>query len=185
MLLVLLFAACRSSAPVPVSPIPIAPTTTPARDAYVPIAGYLNPALEKQGRDAEAHIAARLAANNIQWVSYGSLGFTLAVKESQAERARAILRKHPLPTYRIYEAADVAAMAASPPPLAPSFTIDRAALDTELADLGNIVTGIDVSWNHPGGVLVNRVTPGSLFASLTPPRVRCSTSPLNATMSFM
>lgn len=162
-LILLLAAACGDPGRPPArSPTPPPPSKTAPAEDDVPVATYMNPALATDG--THARIAELLEARHIRWVAYGSLGFTLAVPRSQADAARDTLRRHNLPI-RIIEAAELAQLSAPATPLAPTFAIDRAALDGELADLNKLAAAISVAWN-PGGILIGRVAPGSLFARL-------------------
>jgi hypothetical protein len=89
---------CAASGPTAPS-APDSPATTHEPD--VAIASYLAPATS---RDAtEARLVATLAAHRIRWVSYGSLGYTLAVPGSQAAEARAWIRAEHLPNLTLLD----------------------------------------------------------------------------------
>jgi len=103
------------------------------------------------------------AKHGIKWVSFGSLGFTIAVPAYDAERARKILAS--IPNVGVIEAEELAAMSAPPPPLAPRFTISRVELDAELADLGGIIRATKVQWSG-SGIQITQVDAGSLLARI-------------------
>ncbi|MEO8698657.1 MAG: PDZ domain-containing protein [Kofleriaceae bacterium] len=130
-----------------------------AREETVPIASIANPSL--MGDNAAARIAEVFAKHDIEWFAYGSLGFTVSVPASQAERARALLRG--MPNVYVIEKRELAALVAPPIGLAPMFTIERIDLDAELVNLAALIAGTKVQWNHPSGILILEVGRGSLF----------------------
>lgn len=81
----LALAACDGgSLPPPAAPSPLEPT--------VIVATYLN---SISGDHTEDRIATLLFIEHIQWTAVGSLGMTLHVNASQADRARELLRTVP------------------------------------------------------------------------------------------
>jgi hypothetical protein len=64
--------------------------TQQAPEPWVPVGSMMNPSFNHD--TAATDVAAAFAAARIEHVSYGSLGFTISVKASDARRARDILR---------------------------------------------------------------------------------------------
>jgi S1-C subfamily serine protease len=159
-----LCAACGATRSTPPAAPPAPVVSTPqVEEPDVPVASYMNPSLSTD--TTQAQLAKLFEAQHIKWTAYGSLGYTLAVPASQAERARALLRADPQLSRSVHviEAAELAQSLAPPAALAPTFQIDRVTLDAELANLSALSSSIDVRWNQPGGVLVQRVASASLF----------------------
>jgi hypothetical protein len=81
--------APQKSSPPATPPAP--PVTQHAAEPWVPVGSMMNPSFHSD--TAATDVAAAFAAANIEHVSYGSLGFTISVKASDAKRARDILRR--------------------------------------------------------------------------------------------
>lgn len=67
-------------------------SSSPPVEPTVAVATYLNPIA---GDHTEDRIAAQFMIERIEWTSVGSLGMTLHVPASKADRAREILRAVP------------------------------------------------------------------------------------------
>lgn len=85
LLVVLALAACDGG----YRPPPSAPTPEP----WVAVASYMNPSLSTD--HTEDRIAAMFLVERVEWVAAGSLGYTLSVPASRADRARELLRTVP------------------------------------------------------------------------------------------
>jgi PDZ domain len=160
LLSLILAAACHTgpTAPTPPSARPAAAKPAPAEED-IPVASIANPDVIHDG--AAERIGEVFKQQGIKWLAYGSLGYTVSVPASQAERARSLLRG--MANVYVIEACELAQLMAPPVALAPQFMIERVDLDGALANLGTLVAGTDVQWNHPSGILVRHVGAGSLF----------------------
>ena len=83
--------ALQKSSPPATPPAP--PVTQQAVEAWVPVGSMMNPSLANDRTAGD--VDAAFAAARIEHVSYGSRGFTISVKASDAQRARDILRAIP------------------------------------------------------------------------------------------
>jgi hypothetical protein len=91
---VLLAVLVSCSAPQKAATPPAPPVTQV--EAWVPVGSMMNPSLASDTTAGD--IDAAFEAARIEHVSYGSIGFTISVKASDAARARDILRAMPAVT---------------------------------------------------------------------------------------
>lgn len=105
----------------------------------------------------DARVGQLLSDRGIEWTSTCIHTCTLHVIDTDAERARALLRGEP--DLRVIEQSEYEAMIAPPEPMSPLVEISRSDLEQQL----RTPMDLQVQWNHPGGILVRHVAPASVF----------------------